>query len=149
MQTQRGGGQTSFDVPTSNGKNNNTPNNTGANERQGGTGGGGLLFTGTQRRTQSSALLSSSSRKFGNSMSALRGGSTRLPPPQQQQPSIVVGLDDPRNNPFSRGSANNTASSKVVSTPAVNKSLESMFASPTTRRTRQSFERSKQQHHRF
>jgi hypothetical protein len=145
MQTQRGGGQTSFDVPTSNGKNNNTPNNTGANERQGGTGGGGLLFTGTQRRTQSSALLSSSSRKFGNSMSALRGGTTRLPQQQQQQQPVAVGLDDPR-NPFSRGSANNTASSKVVSTPAVTKSLESMFASPTARHTRQSFERSKQQH---
>jgi hypothetical protein len=82
-------------------------------------------------------------------MSALRGGTTRLPPPPQQQPSIVVGLDDPRNNPFFRGSANNTASSKVVSTPAVTKSLESMFASPTTQRTRQSFERSKQQQHRF
>jgi hypothetical protein len=77
-------------------------------------------------------------------MSALRGGTTRLPPQQQQQP-VVVGLDDPR-NPFSRGAANNTVSSKVVSTPAVTKSLESMFTSPTTQQTRQSFEKRQQQH---
>ena len=105
MQTQSSGGHQTTDVPTS--YNNST-------NKRGGT--GSLLFTGHQRRTQNSALLSSRGKGAFHGAPATdgRGGGRG-----------GVSLDDPR-NPFARGGA------KVVSTPAVTKSLESQFSRFTT-----------------
>jgi len=121
-QPQRGGGGQTSDVPTPSNKNTSTTTTSTTNSakkshhRAEGAVAGSLLFTGHQRRTQSSALLLSSRSKAS-------AGGGKLP---------VVGLDDPR-NPFARGGG---GSAKVVSTPAVTKSLETQFSRFTTPSTK-------------